>query len=202
MATMAADFDWVDRVRASAAQAAASPAIWIVFPARIERRRKIFRWGSAVEVFMFATTVIAAILEADWCLALLFSAIQGEVRRSPLGCLLAPSLDFPSNSLKSRLDTFLDWLCRIAPCVAFDRDCIVLQKGERSFTITHGLFVVWATLLRVISHCVKTVHRTFQGEGILWSRSCCLIKISSSLLCPLLAICPVLFCPSQIDQSH
>ena len=48
-------FEGVDRARARATQAAASPVIWSVFPARIERRRKIFRCGGEFEVFIFAT---------------------------------------------------------------------------------------------------------------------------------------------------
>ena len=54
MAMMAAGFEGVDFARARAAQAAASPAIWSVFPAVIERRPKIFRLGRKFDVFIFA----------------------------------------------------------------------------------------------------------------------------------------------------
>src|ERR1035441_1693023 len=61
---------------------------------------------------------------------------------------------------------------------------------------------MWAALLRVISHSVRTVHRPFQNEGILRSQGCGLIKIRSSLLRPLLAIYQIFFCAVQIDQSY
>ena len=54
MAMMAAGFEWADRARARAAQAAAIPAIWTVFPATIEMRLKIFRCGNEFEAFISA----------------------------------------------------------------------------------------------------------------------------------------------------
>ena len=54
MAMMAAGFEVGDRASARAAQAAASPAIWSVFPATIERRLKIFRCGNEFEEFISA----------------------------------------------------------------------------------------------------------------------------------------------------
>jgi len=43
---MAAGLERMDRARVRARHAAASPAIWIVFPARIESLAEIFRCGS------------------------------------------------------------------------------------------------------------------------------------------------------------
>jgi len=57
MARMAAGFDWADRARARAAQAAAIPASWRVFPAGMERRVKILRRVGAVESIMLLKPV-------------------------------------------------------------------------------------------------------------------------------------------------
>src|ERR1700704_3731171 len=54
MAVTAAGFEGADFARARAAQAAGSPAIWSVFPVRIERRATIFRCGDEFEEFISA----------------------------------------------------------------------------------------------------------------------------------------------------
>lgn len=54
MARMAVGFEGVDFARARAAQATASPAIWSVFPAAIEIRRKIFRCGNRLVALIAA----------------------------------------------------------------------------------------------------------------------------------------------------
>jgi hypothetical protein len=51
---MAEGLERGDRARARAAQAARIPAICNMFPTTMERRPKIFRWGSELEAFIFA----------------------------------------------------------------------------------------------------------------------------------------------------
>ena len=75
---MAAGFEWADRARVRAAQAARIPAICNVFPATIEMRRKIVRCGSEFELFIFAELCRSSHSRSELASRVLFSLIQRD----------------------------------------------------------------------------------------------------------------------------